>query len=383
MGSYRQTFLYNFSTLVTFLTGETWVHSNHLMTSSCSLIFKDIEECTPRGVENALGQMVIFHHIGDLKVFHGNTVILFSIPLRSLEMVISALAIDLQMRLGDVPGGNASSVAAFLASAHRTLFASERLLGRTIETRVRNHIALAIGKEDFQPDINADVRMLTGTWCVFVLWLCFADNQRVPMPIGAVNQVHRLGGTHDRPVQLDLEEMPHLLRDNEVFLILMQIAIFAILPKLDGMPPIWLLETRETNTGDVVLLGGKKAFEGLREAICEHLYRGGWYVLTLSFECRFKLIFAWECPVLLIPYLDGLKHAIVHGARLCQARHELAGLLLIHEQAVLKYSHENILPQVIRIVKRFVPAGGFSPPCIHAWALKPHKVEASHSSAAN
>jgi hypothetical protein len=79
MGSYRQIFLHNFSTLVTFLTGEAWVHSNDLMTSSCGLILKDVEECTPPGVENALGQMMIFHHVGDLKVFHGYVVILFSI----------------------------------------------------------------------------------------------------------------------------------------------------------------------------------------------------------------------------------------------------------------------------------------------------------------
>jgi hypothetical protein len=39
MGSYRQTFLYNFPALVTLLASETWVHSHGLMTSSCSLIF--------------------------------------------------------------------------------------------------------------------------------------------------------------------------------------------------------------------------------------------------------------------------------------------------------------------------------------------------------
>jgi hypothetical protein len=72
MGSYRQTLLHKFPTcrVRAFPCRIAWVHSNDLMTSPCSLILKDVEECTPRGVENALGQMVIFHHIDDLKVFH-------------------------------------------------------------------------------------------------------------------------------------------------------------------------------------------------------------------------------------------------------------------------------------------------------------------------
>jgi hypothetical protein len=272
------------------------------------------------------------------------------------------LPVDLQMRLGTVQGGFAAAVAAFLASAQRTLFASERFLRGAIETRVRYHIALAIGKEDFQPDINANVRMLTRRGKMFVWWVRFTDDEGVPMPISTVNQMDCLGCSLELAMQLDLEEVPHLLGNDEVFLILMQIAIFAILPQLDGVPTIGLLEARKANTRNVVGFGGKKPLEGLREAIREHLYRSGWYVLTLSFECRFKLILAWKCPVLLIPYLNGLKHPIINGARLCQTSHKLVGLFLIHEQAVLKCSHENILPQVIRNVKHFAePSGVFSP----------------------
>src|SRR5712691_3701915 len=76
----RQTLLHDFPALVTFLTGETRVHSYDLMTSSCSLLFKNVEELPPRGVENALRQMMVLDHVGHLKVFHGNVVILFSIP---------------------------------------------------------------------------------------------------------------------------------------------------------------------------------------------------------------------------------------------------------------------------------------------------------------
>jgi hypothetical protein len=132
----------------------------------------------------------------------------------------------------------------------------------------------------------------------------------------------------------------------------MQIAIFAILPELDGMPPIWLLETREADTGDVVLLGGKKAFEGLREPIRKHLYRCGRDMFALPLEYCFKLILAGECLFFLILCLDDLKHAIINGARLGETIHEQSGLLFIRIQAVFKGSHVNILLEAIRIVKR-------------------------------
>jgi hypothetical protein len=372
MGSYRQTFLDHLPTLVTFLTGETRGHSHHLMTSSCSLIFKDVEEGAPRGVENALRQMMIFHHVGDLKVFHSNGVILFSIPFGHLEMVISALPVDLQVCLGDVPGGFTASVAALLAPAQLPLLASECLLRRAIETRVRNGMAFAIGKEDLEPDINPDVRMLTATWGVLSLWFRLTNDQRVPMSIGSLHEVYRLGCSLDLPMQLDLEEVPKLLRHHEMFFILMQIAVFAVLSELDGVPPIRLFEAGETDTGDVVLFGGEKPFEGLGEAISQHLYRCGWYVLPLPFECRLKLILALECPILLILCLDRLKHAIVNGARLSQARLELARLLFIHEQAVLKGSHEHILLGAVRKAKR----QGNTPP-------KPQRRNAFFTSAAH
>ena len=195
MGTYRQALLYNLPTLVTLLTGETRVHPDHLMTSSCGLILKDVEEGAPRGVENALGQLMIFHHVGDLKVFHRNVVILFSIALRSLELVISALPVDLQVCLGDVTGGFTASVTADLSPAQLALLAPECLLRRAIETRVFNRVALAIGKKDLQPYVNADVRMLTRTWCVLGLRFSLTDEQCVPMSIGPEYEVHRLRST--------------------------------------------------------------------------------------------------------------------------------------------------------------------------------------------
>ena len=351
MGTYRQTFLYNFSTLVTFLTGETRVHSNDLMTSSCSLIFKNVEECTPRGIENALGQVLVFHHVGDLKVFDRNHLIVFGIAFRGLEMVIAALAIDLQVGLGDVTSSFPSPVTTFLASTQLSLLASQGLLRSAIETWVRNSISLRVSQEDFQAHVNPDSGMRTDVGFMLLRWLSFTDDQSVPMPIGTANQVNRLRDALYGTMQLDLEEVTELLRHNEVFLVIVQIAILAILSELDGMPAIGRLEPRETNASNIILLGNEKAFEGLGQSICQHLYHRGGQMVAVSFEGSFKLVLAEKCAMLLILCFDRLQHRIVNAARLSQAGHELAGLFLIHEQPIFKRSHVYILMQPIRIFK--------------------------------
>ena len=102
MRSHRQRFLYDLSTLATLLCRKARIDSNHLMSGTCSLGFEDIEKRAPTGVQDALGEMVIFHHGTDSQVFHHNTLKAFSIGLSYLEMVISTLTIDLQMRFCNV-----------------------------------------------------------------------------------------------------------------------------------------------------------------------------------------------------------------------------------------------------------------------------------------
>ena len=76
----------NFTTMETFLTGETGVHSNDLMCSTRSLNGENIEECAPTGVHDRFGEMMVFHHIGDDKIFYNNTLISLSIGLGRFEI---------------------------------------------------------------------------------------------------------------------------------------------------------------------------------------------------------------------------------------------------------------------------------------------------------
>jgi len=75
MGTHRKRFLHDLPTLVAFLRGETRVHSDHLMSSTFSLGFKDSEECTPGGVHDGFRQMMVLDHVEDSQILNGDMMI--------------------------------------------------------------------------------------------------------------------------------------------------------------------------------------------------------------------------------------------------------------------------------------------------------------------
>src|SRR5438128_1448394 len=113
--------------------------------------------------------MMVLDHVGDLKVFDHNMLIAFSIGFRRLEMMVTPLASNLQVGLGDVLSRFTASVAALLTTAKRTLFASKRLLRGAIEAGVLHRLPFAVGQEGLQAHINANIGMAAGVSSVFRL----------------------------------------------------------------------------------------------------------------------------------------------------------------------------------------------------------------------
>src|SRR5260221_2006943 len=241
------------------------------MPSTCSLCTENSEKRAPTGVHDGCSEMVIFDHMTDSQVFYHNALIALGIGPGCLEMVIAPLSIDLEMGLCYVLSSLTASLTAFLAPGQLTLLASQGLLRGTIEARVRNGVALAIRQERLEPYINANISMGADAGKMCALWLCLADNQRIPMPISTQDKMDSLGPTLDLAMHLDLEEMSQLLRHDEVFLILVHIDIFAVLSKLKRVPLIAFLEAWEAYFQSK-LFAGKKAFERLGETVSEHLY---------------------------------------------------------------------------------------------------------------
>lgn len=99
MGTHTKGLLYKFPTVTACLCGEAGVHSDDLMPSTLSLGREDIEELTPTRIMDTFREMVVLHHVGDLKVFDGNALIAFSVVFGGFEIMVSALPFDLQMCL--------------------------------------------------------------------------------------------------------------------------------------------------------------------------------------------------------------------------------------------------------------------------------------------
>lgn len=347
MRTNRERLLYKLPTVAACLCGIARIHSDDLMTSPFSLVRENVEELPPSSIHDGLRKMMVLHHVGDLKVFYRDMEIGLCIPFGDFELVIAPLPIDLEMRLCRTLGGFPVSVTAFLAPAHQTLFASERALALAVMAWVLNRLPFRVGEKRFESNINADIRMGTGTCCMFCLWLCFADEQRIPMPVSTQDKMSGFGSTFDGAVQFDLERTAQLLGDKQVLPVCVQqhipaVLLVSILPQLDGVPSIRFLETWEPDTRDMILLGSQETLERLTETVREHLYRSFGYILpSTPFELLIQVVFGRKRSILLILCLDGLKHLIVNETGLSQALHELSMLCFIHEKPILKCSHAS------------------------------------------
>ena len=124
MRTNAQTLLNDLTALVTFLGSEARVDSYHTMSSVLSFGSEDVEKRAPTCVHDTFSKVVVFHHVGDLKVLNDNPLIAFCVRFGCLKMVITALPIDLQMGLGNVLSRLTASVTALLTSTQLALFAS-------------------------------------------------------------------------------------------------------------------------------------------------------------------------------------------------------------------------------------------------------------------
>ncbi len=132
----RQTLLYNLTAFEAILGGEARIDSYHPMTSSLSLFFEDAEKCAPTSVHDALCQGMILDDVEHLQLLNSDDLVMFSVVFRCLSVKVTTLTSNLEMRLRGALGSFPASLTAFLASAYRTLLASQGTLRGTIEERV-------------------------------------------------------------------------------------------------------------------------------------------------------------------------------------------------------------------------------------------------------
>ncbi len=344
MGANGQTLLHDLPTLVAFLRGRAGVHSNDLMTSSCSLIREDVEEGTPGSVHDAFCQGMVLYHVQHVQWLNGDGMVLLCVALGGFVVKVPPLPLDLQVRVCRAPGGLPMPLAALLASSDGPLLASECSLRGAIEARVSNRLPFTIRQEGLQAHVDTDSRMGTCVWSMLGVWFHLTDNQHIPVPVGTQDQMGCLRLPFKGAMQLDLERAAQLLGHRQMLAIRSQqhipsVLFIPILPQLDGMPPIGFLEAGKATTWEVILFRSEKSLEAFGEAIGQHLYGGGWHMLALPLKSLFQVILGGKRAFVLILRFHRLQHAVIDAARFNQALHELGMLLLIHKKPILKRSH--------------------------------------------
>jgi hypothetical protein len=190
MGSDTQAFLDDFPTPVALLRREAGRNVHDLMTSSCSLIFKELDEGSPRGVGNALGQRMILEHAVDVQVLHTAMGIVLCIRLGRLEEKGPPVPLDFEMRLGTIARRFPAPVTPLFAATEVALLAAQGALALAIRARVGDKLPSGIRK--------ASLSSRHPGRC--------SDGYRAGLPHGAVllRLVHRPGGRtsahrHARP----------------------------------------------------------------------------------------------------------------------------------------------------------------------------------------
>ena len=276
-------------------------------------------------------------------------------------MMVTALTLNLQMCPGNEASSLTASMTAFLPPAQLALLPSQDFLRGAIEPRIRDSVALRVGQEGLESHINADVSMRTVSRSMLIGGLSCADDQRVPVPIGTMHQIDRFRLPLDGAVQLDLERLADLSRDMQMFVIGIQphIAAGAVLSELERMPAVRLLETRETHIRNTHLSGLEKPFKRFREAISQHLNRGGRYILTATaFELCRQIILRGERTIGLRLLFHRLKHLIVDMPGLDQTVHEQMMLGFIRIQTIFKCFHHPNYSALGMIHQQLIPPVG-------------------------
>ncbi len=341
MGTDGKTFLHDLPASVAGLRRETSGNLYHLMTSPLSLISQDGDKHSPGRIGNALCQRMIVEHAGDIQVFYADALIACCVGLGSLEEKVPTLALDFEMRLGAVAGRFAASLAPLLATAELALFAPQGSLTLAIIARIGNRRAVGISQEDFQADIQPNVRMDTRASRLLLVALCWwlTDNQRVPVPISPQDQMTRLGGALYRAMQLDFEQQTHFAGDTEMLAIFMQAEVLPMLAQLNRVPSVGLFEAREA-TGQALFFAREIPPECFIQPISKHLDGGGRNRLTAtSGKARGQFIFEEKPTHLGILRLGRFQHLIIEVARLDQAGHQLLALLPIRIETIFNRSH--------------------------------------------
>lgn len=318
--------------------------------------YEDILEGGPTCVSDALSQTVVLQHVANPQVFDCDEGIAINVMPGRLVRVVLALTGDLEVLTGRLLRCFAAAARTLLAACGLALRPPELLVPFPKTARVLDRVAIGVRDEVRESDIQPDRRAV-----LFLPRLTeITDDEDIPVPVGAVNEMSGFGSPFQRTMLLDLEAATEFLWDVKplCFGVEEHISAGAVLPKLDGVPAVSRLEARKANRWYAKLFTTKEPLEGFVEPMGKSLYRGLRDVFSTSpLEAVREIVATEELPSLIVMSLDLIKHLVVKMAAFRQRRKEQAMLLPVRKKTILeRFHHAPIVADMV------TPGAAIRPP---------------------
>jgi hypothetical protein len=288
----RKRLLNNLIALEAPLRRVAWRYFHNPRPSFFRFEHEDVLESGPARVRDGASEMAVLDHVLDLEILNGDEGVSVNVVPSRLVGVVLALAGDLEVLFCGFLGRLATAIRTSLSPCGFALRPPESLL-RFLETaRVLDRTTVGVRDKMSKTYVQSDCIALALLWRIANV----ADDEDVPMSVGAKNEVSGLGGSFKRTVLFDLQASAEFARDVQPrgFGGEEHVPPPTVLPKLYGVPAVGALEAWEANPV-TEFLATKEALERFVEPIGKGLHRALRDMLAAtSLETVRKIIAAKE-----------------------------------------------------------------------------------------
>jgi hypothetical protein len=349
------------------LRSEVRWHFDDSRSGALSLECEDILERGPTCIGDGLCKVVVLEHVLGSKIFDGDKGVAVDVASRRLVSVVLTLTGYSEVLFRLLSCHLLAAVGALLSPC-RLALCSAKLFRRPLPTvRVLDRVSVGVRDEVGEPNVETD----PGAVSLFGRIAHIADDEHVPVSVGAVDEVRRLGSPFERAMLFDLEATPELLRDSQLASVGINVHVppAPVLSELDRVPAVRHFEAREPDLPSE-LFAAKETLERLVESVGEGLHRGLGNVLraratATPLEPMRKVVTGQELARLIVMSPDHLKHLVVKSAALRQSRKKQTMLFAVGVKSILeRLMHSLVLADVV------TPHNGFSPGRPKVTALK-------------
>ncbi len=322
------------------LRGEVRRHFDNPYSSFFRFEYEDVLESGPTRVRDGASKVAVLEHVLDPQVLNRDKGVPIHVVPRRLVRVVLALAGYSEVDLRRLPSRLAPAARAFLSTRRLTLRPPEFLRRPFEAARVLSGVTIRVGDEVRKANVKADASTVSFLRCIPEI----ADDENVPVPVGAIDEVSGLGVTFERPVLLDLEaatEFPGNPQPPGSFTgVEEHVSSAPVLAKLNAMPAVSGLEARKADLLSK-LFAVKESLESLVESAREGLNGRLWDMLragatATSFKPIREVVATKELACLVVMSLDYVQHLVVKSAAFRQAREEHRVLGAVDEKPILE-----------------------------------------------